>query len=85
MHRWFNLNGWPHQTRSVFLGDFVDRGSHGVEVVALLSCLKIVYPDKVFIVRGNHEEESLNKAYSFYEEVVCRFSNEKNIRKFYVK
>lgn len=67
------MNGWPHQTRSVFLGDFVDRGSHGVEVVALISCLKIVYPDKMFIVRGNHEEESLNRAYSFYEEVICRF------------
>uniref|UniRef100_A0AC35FQS3 Serine/threonine-protein phosphatase n=1 Tax=Panagrolaimus sp. PS1159 TaxID=55785 RepID=A0AC35FQS3_9BILA len=77
LHRWFNLNGWPHQTRSVFLGDFVDRGSHGVEVVALLSCLKIVYPDKIYIVRGNHEEESLNRAYSFYEEVICRFSSDK--------
>uniref|UniRef100_A0A7E4VIY3 Serine/threonine-protein phosphatase n=1 Tax=Panagrellus redivivus TaxID=6233 RepID=A0A7E4VIY3_PANRE len=74
LHRWFNLNGWPHQTRSVFLGDFVDRGSHGVEVVALLSCLKLIYPDRIFIVRGNHEEESLNRAYSFYEEVLCRFS-----------
>ncbi|KAK6050842.1 hypothetical protein COOONC_11653 [Cooperia oncophora] len=39
--RWFNLNGWPHETRCVFLGDFVDRGSHGVELFALLTCLKV--------------------------------------------
>lgn len=41
LHRWFNLNGWPSQVRSVFLGDFVDRGSHGIEVVALLTALKV--------------------------------------------
>ncbi|KAK0407346.1 hypothetical protein QR680_019146 [Steinernema hermaphroditum] len=73
LHRWFNLNGWPHKTKSVFLGDFVDRGSHGIEVVALLAALKLAFPEQVFICRGNHEEESLNKAYSFYEEVCLRF------------
>ncbi|VDM30066.1 unnamed protein product [Toxocara canis] len=40
LHRWFNLNGWPWRTRSVFLGDFVDRGSHGIEVIALLTAMK---------------------------------------------
>ncbi|VDK69460.1 unnamed protein product [Cylicostephanus goldi] len=39
--RWFNLNGWPHETRCVFLGDFVDRGSHGVELFTLIVCLKV--------------------------------------------
>ncbi|KAM3719306.1 Serine/threonine-protein phosphatase PP1 [Dirofilaria immitis] len=74
LHRWFNLNGWPSQVRSVFLGDFVDRGSHGIEVVALLTALKIRFPKNIFLCRGNHEEESLNRAYSFYEEVCIRFS-----------
>uniref|UniRef100_A0A915PJQ1 protein-serine/threonine phosphatase n=1 Tax=Setaria digitata TaxID=48799 RepID=A0A915PJQ1_9BILA len=74
LHRWFNLNGWPSQVRSVFLGDFVDRGSHGIEVVALLTALKVRFPKNIFLCRGNHEEESLNRAYSFYEEVRVRFS-----------
>ncbi|KAL3994704.1 Calcineurin-like phosphoesterase family protein [Acanthocheilonema viteae] len=74
LHRWFNLNGWPSQVRSVFLGDFVDRGSHGIEVVALLTALKVRFPKNIFLCRGNHEEESLNRAYSFYEEVCVRFS-----------
>uniref|UniRef100_A0A8R1TJF2 protein-serine/threonine phosphatase n=1 Tax=Onchocerca volvulus TaxID=6282 RepID=A0A8R1TJF2_ONCVO len=75
LHRWFNLNGWPSQVRSVFLGDFVDRGSHGIEVVMLLTALKIRFPNNIFLCRGNHEEESLNRAYSFYEEVCIRFSD----------
>lgn len=81
LHRWFNLNGWPNRTRTVFLGDFVDRGSHGVEVIALLTLLKMHFPDRIFIVRGNHEEESLNKAYSFYEEVLYRFQEDDNKQK----
>ncbi|CAD5234216.1 unnamed protein product [Bursaphelenchus xylophilus] len=78
LHRWFNLNGWPNRTRTVFLGDFVDRGSHGIEVIAMLTLLKLHFPDRIFVVRGNHEEESLNKAYSFYEEVVARFAEEES-------
>ncbi|CAJ0564655.1 unnamed protein product, partial [Mesorhabditis spiculigera] len=73
LFRWFNFNGWPYKTRSVFLGDFVDRGSHGVEVLALMAALKVVFPTGVYMVRGNHEEEMLNKTYSFYDEVMTRF------------
>ncbi|VDN06244.1 unnamed protein product [Thelazia callipaeda] len=73
LHRWFNLNGWPSQVRSVFLGDYVDRGSHGIEVIALLISLKIRFPKNIYLCRGNHEEESLNRAYSFHDEVRVRF------------
>ncbi|KAI6204867.1 SER-THR-PHOSPHATASE domain-containing protein [Aphelenchoides besseyi] len=76
LHRWLNLNGWPNRTRSIFLGDFVDRGTHGVEVVALITLLKLQFPDRVFVIRGNHEEETLNRAYLFYEEVCYRFNEE---------
>ncbi|KAI6242094.1 Serine/threonine-protein phosphatase [Aphelenchoides fujianensis] len=50
-----------HRGMPVFLGDFVDRGTHGVKV----ALLKLQFAERVHVVRGNHEEESLNCAYSF--------------------
>ncbi|KAE9414144.1 hypothetical protein Angca_004610 [Angiostrongylus cantonensis] len=79
--RWFNLNGWPNMTRSVFLGDFVDRGSHGVELFTLLTCLKVCFPKNLFIIRGNHEEENLNQLYSFVSEVHFKFDASKHAEK----
>ena len=32
----------------LFLGDFVDRGSHSLETICLLLALKIKYPEQVF-------------------------------------
>ncbi|MFH1831405.1 MAG: metallophosphoesterase family protein [bacterium] len=40
----------------IFLGDYIDRGVCGVEVLSILSLLKIANPDTVFLLRGNHEE-----------------------------
>jgi predicted phosphodiesterase len=49
----------------VFLGDYVDRGEHQLETINYLLALKCVYPDKVFLLRGNHETPSVNSYYGF--------------------
>ncbi|VDO21048.1 unnamed protein product [Haemonchus placei] len=81
--RWFHVNGWPPGTRTLFLGDYVDRGRHSTEVLMFVLLLKIVWPKSVFVCRGNHEEEQVNKAYNFYSELKARFP--KSFRKLYRK
>eukprot|EP00854_Cymbomonas_tetramitiformis_P010953 gene10953-12951_t len=54
----------------VFNGDFVDRGNTSCEVVVLLLCLKCKYPDRVWLIRGNHEDPEINEVYGWPEE--CR-------------
>ncbi|EYC38084.1 hypothetical protein Y032_0744g1995, partial [Ancylostoma ceylanicum] len=71
--RWFHANGWPPDTRCLFLGDYVDRGRHSTEVLMLLLLLKVVMPKCVYLVRGNHEDPLVNKAYNFQSEVHTRF------------
>ncbi|KAG2777493.1 hypothetical protein JG687_00006392 [Phytophthora cactorum] len=54
----------------VFLGDYVDRGAFSCEVMLYLLLLKIRFSDKVVLLRGNHECESISSFYGFRNE--CR-------------
>jgi len=40
----------------VFLGDYIDRNIHSVEVIDLLIKLQERYPDQIHFVMGNHEQ-----------------------------
>ncbi len=50
-------------TYLIFLGDYIDRGIYGIEVMYTLARLKIANQDKVILVRGNHEDYLLAPAF----------------------
>lgn len=52
----------------VFLGDYVDRGNHSLETICLLLALKVKFPNKIVLLRGNHEDRWINQSFGFYDE-----------------
>lgn len=57
----------------MFLGDYVDRGEFGVEVMAYLLALKLKFPNDVFMLRGNHETEEMTQQFNFRTQCLDRF------------
>ncbi|KAF7731723.1 hypothetical protein EC973_008895 [Apophysomyces ossiformis] len=71
----FETNGYPSPKHAyLFNGDFVDRGSFSVEVILTLFAYKWLYPDRLYLARGNHETDNMNKVYGFEGEVKAKFS-----------
>lgn len=60
----------------IFLGDYVDRGPYQIENINYLLERKINFPNKLFLLRGNHETPSMNLYYGFYSTVISKYSIE---------
>lgn len=59
----------------LFLGDYVDRGQSSAEVFNFVLGLKLKFPKKVILLRGNHETEEMNDYYGFKDELRRKFKN----------
>lgn len=65
------------RNKVIFLGDYVDRGKNSLENINYLLIAKILYPENLILLQGNHEAVKILKFYpaDFWDSLSKKFYN----------
>ncbi len=53
-----------------------------METFSLLLCYKLKYPDRITLLRGNHECRSITTTYGLFDEIISKYKND-NVHKLF--
>lgn len=60
----------------VFLGDYVDRGKWSIECCLYILSMKLLKPETVTVLRGNHEVRDLQIKYTFQRDCLSNYGEQ---------
>jgi len=66
----------------VFLGDYADRGTKNIATVEEIATLKLLYPENVVLIRGDHEETKTGEHYGLLGSFVKKYGEKEGEKLF---
>lgn len=72
--------GFPSATNTfLFNGDIADRGDKALEIFMFLLIVKLIQPNSVHILRGNHETMAMTNVFGFKNEIKRKYGGTNGI------